>query len=53
MPEFMPGLELCRLFYHELVGPILQDAMPGLRYSAARAVCRLAYVTIHQKRAFP
>ena len=36
MTEFIQGLELCRLFYEEAVRPILSDAFPGLRYSAAR-----------------
>jgi hypothetical protein len=36
MPEFIPGLELCRLFYIEAVRPILDREFPGLRYSASR-----------------
>nr|WP_205856970.1 DUF4037 domain-containing protein [Phytoactinopolyspora endophytica] len=35
-PEFLPGLELSRIFYEEAVGPILAEAYPALRYSAAR-----------------
>lgn len=35
MPEFIPGQELCGLFYEEAVAPILAGAFPGLRYSAA------------------
>lgn len=34
MPKFIPGLTLCRLFYHEEVRPILQKQFPRLRYSA-------------------
>ncbi len=33
--EFVPGLELARLFYAEQVGPLLGAAFPGLPYSAA------------------
>ena len=36
MPDFMPGLELSRLFYGEAVRPILAAAFPGLPYAAAR-----------------
>ena len=35
MPAFIPGLELSRLFYHEIVQSILQAQFPGLAYSAA------------------
>lgn len=35
-PEFVPGLELCRIFYIEAVEPILRARYPRLRYSAAR-----------------
>jgi hypothetical protein len=35
MPDFIPGLELCRLFYREAIAPILETDFPGLRYSAA------------------
>lgn len=35
MPEFMPGLELSRLFYEEAVKPILDTEFPGLRCDAA------------------
>jgi hypothetical protein len=33
--EFIPGLELSRLMYAEVVRPVLDSAYPGLRYSAA------------------
>ena len=33
--EFIPGLELSRLLYAEVVRPLLDSAYPGLRYSAA------------------
>jgi hypothetical protein len=32
--SFVPGLELCRRFHDELVGPILGARFPALRYSA-------------------
>src|SRR5687768_5289851 len=35
MPEFIPGLKLSRLFYEQAVRPILDAAVPGLKYSAA------------------
>ena len=35
MPEFIPALELARLFYVEAVRPILQVGYPGLAHSAA------------------
>lgn len=35
MPEFIPGLELSRLFYVEAVKPILDTHFPDLRYDAA------------------
>jgi hypothetical protein len=35
MPQFIPGIQLNRLFYREAVAPILASAFPGLRYSAA------------------
>jgi Domain of unknown function (DUF4037) len=35
MPKFIPGLELCRLFYQSEVKPILKREFPDLRYSAA------------------
>lgn len=35
MEEFIPGLELSRLFYIEAVKPILDADFPKLRYSAA------------------
>jgi hypothetical protein len=35
MTDFVPGLELARLFYLEAVKPILDTSFPGLRYAAA------------------
>ncbi|WP_335932035.1 DUF4037 domain-containing protein [Streptomyces sp. PTD5-9] len=35
-PAFLPGLELCRRFHDEAVRPVLEEAVPGLVYSAAR-----------------
>jgi len=35
MPEFIPGLQLSDLFYHEAVRPILAAHFPELVYSAA------------------
>jgi hypothetical protein len=35
MPEFIPGLELGRLFYEEVIKPILEADFADLRYSAA------------------
>jgi hypothetical protein len=35
MADFIPGLELSRLFYLEAVKPILEASFPDLRYSAA------------------
>ncbi|MEK6289593.1 MAG: DUF4037 domain-containing protein [Acidobacteriota bacterium] len=35
MSDFIPGLELGRLFYVEAVKPVLDAIAPGLRYSAA------------------
>ncbi len=35
MNPFIPGLTLCSHFYSEAVRPILEDAFPGLAYSAA------------------
>ena len=35
MPKFIPGLELCELFYQNHVRPILNEEFPNLRYSAA------------------
>ena len=34
-PAFIPGLDLSSAFYTEIVAPILAEAYPGLRYSAA------------------
>ena len=34
-PAFIPGLALSSAFYTEIVAPILADAYPRLRYSAA------------------
>lgn len=36
MPEFIPGLELSRRFYHEAVRPILDARFPNLAHDAAR-----------------
>jgi hypothetical protein len=36
MAEFIPGLELSRRFYGEVVRPILGRHFPGLQYAAAR-----------------
>lgn len=35
MPDFIPGLELSRLFYAEAVKPVLDAQFPDLRYDAA------------------
>src|SRR5205809_7614714 len=35
MPQFISGLRLSELFYHEAVKPILDSEFPSLRYSAA------------------
>src|SRR4051812_40820215 len=35
MQEFIPGQQLSGLFYEEAVAPILAEASPGLRHSAA------------------
>ena len=35
MPDFIPGLELSRLFYEEAVKPLLDTDFPALRYDAA------------------
>ncbi|MFJ6214850.1 DUF4037 domain-containing protein [Streptomyces sp. NPDC092296] len=35
-PPFLPGLELCRRFHTEAVRPLLDEALPGVAYSAAR-----------------
>jgi len=36
MPQFIPGLELNRLFYEEAIRPILASEYPQLRYAASR-----------------
>ncbi|MEV1065278.1 DUF4037 domain-containing protein [Streptomyces sp. NPDC050263] len=36
MPPFIPGLELSRRFYTELIRPLLEEAAPGIPHSAAR-----------------
>jgi hypothetical protein len=36
LPPFLPGLQLCRLFYFEAVRPLLDEAYPGLPHAAAR-----------------
>jgi hypothetical protein len=35
MPEFIPGLKLSELYYHEAVRPLLDQHFPGLAHSAA------------------
>src|SRR5438552_2306768 len=35
MSDFIPGLRLSELFYHEAVGPILASSFPTLQYSCA------------------
>src|SRR5215813_5951380 len=35
MPDFIPGLELSRLFFVEAVKPVLDADFPDLRYDAA------------------
>jgi len=35
MADFIPGLELSRLFFFEAVKPVLDAEFPRLRYSAA------------------
>lgn len=35
MPDFIPGLQLSGLFFHEAVKPFLDARFPALRYSAA------------------
>src|ERR1043165_3206409 len=35
MPKFVPGLQLCKLFYQQEVTPILNKNFARLRYSAA------------------
>lgn len=35
MPDFVPGVELGRRFFTEVVRPLLADAFPRLRYGAA------------------
>ncbi|GAA2627609.1 DUF4037 domain-containing protein [Dactylosporangium fulvum] len=36
MTDFLPGLELCGVFYTEAVRPLLDTAYPGLPHAAAR-----------------
>jgi len=36
LPPFVPGLQLCRLFYFEAVRPLLDEAYPGMPHAAAR-----------------
>lgn len=35
MPEFIPGLDLNRLFFQQVVKPLIDQHFPGLKYSAA------------------
>ncbi len=32
--DFQPGLQVSRVFYHEIVQPILATEFPGLAYAA-------------------
>jgi Domain of unknown function (DUF4037) len=34
-PQFVPGIELARLFYAEVVRPLVDESFPGLPHSAA------------------
>jgi hypothetical protein len=34
-PAYIPGLQLAREFYADVVGPLLDEQFPGLRYAAA------------------
>jgi len=34
-PKFMKGLDLNRVFYHEVIKPLMKEYFPGLPYSAA------------------
>lgn len=36
MPQFIPGLELNRRFYDEIIRPLLAREFPGLKHAAAR-----------------
>ena len=36
MPEFIPGLELCRRFYWEIIRPLLDQHFPDLPHAACR-----------------
>jgi hypothetical protein len=36
IPDFVPGLRLCRAFYAEAVRPLLDEEYPGLPHAAAR-----------------
>ncbi|HEV2124590.1 MAG TPA: hypothetical protein VGW38_17695, partial [Chloroflexota bacterium] len=36
LPPFIPGLELCRLYYEEAVRPIMERHFPRLAHGAAR-----------------
>ncbi len=36
MPDFIPGLELSRLFFFDAVRPLLEKYFPGLLYAAGR-----------------
>lgn len=35
LPPFMPGIDLNRLFFQQIVKPLIDEHFPGLRYSAA------------------
>lgn len=34
MPDFVPGLELNRLFFGEVIRPFLAEAIPDIPYAA-------------------
>ncbi|MEV0457632.1 DUF4037 domain-containing protein [Catellatospora methionotrophica] len=36
MAQFVPGVGLCAVFYAQAVRPLVEEALPGLRYAAAR-----------------
>ncbi|MEV4279105.1 DUF4037 domain-containing protein [Actinoplanes xinjiangensis] len=36
LPDFVPGLRLCRAFYTDAVRPLLDEVLPGLPHAAAR-----------------
>ncbi|MGH3661359.1 MAG: hypothetical protein ACRDT8_17265 [Micromonosporaceae bacterium] len=36
LPEFLPGVQLCRQCYADAVRPVLDRTFPGLPHTAAR-----------------